>query len=236
MTGSPPGFKAKGNVLIRRLRAPTVVALWGWPGQSWEAGKQARTAPGSEKVGLQGIGLEKSPAEGSSQVLCLILHVIEILCVTEIEISLGQTIELLILIWKRLHQPFPPPSPLHPWDGKLPFHQCPHWQQGGATDLQKDSGKAPREVEASRPSSLEACLLPTALGQTSAPAQPAARPPCVLGRSPPRLTSAHPTLQSSCAGLPAPTPLTQLGVVTASSQMFTEGLPRHFLSSGNTDS
>lgn len=203
-------------------------------GLAWTELGGRETSQDSSWVREGGPPGEKSPAEGSSQVLCLILHVIEILCV--IEISLGQTIELLILVWKRLHQPFPSPSPLHPWDGKLPFHQRPHWQQGGATDLQKDSGKAPREVEASRPSSLEARLLPTALGQTSAPAQPAARPPCVLGRSPPSLTSAHPTLQSSCAGLPAPTPLTQLGVVTASSQMFTEGLPRHFLSSGNTDS
>ena len=60
-----------------------MAALWGWPGQSWEAGKQARSAPGSEKVGLQGMGLEKSAAECSSQVLCLILCVIEILSITQ---------------------------------------------------------------------------------------------------------------------------------------------------------
>ena len=46
-----------------------MAALWGWPGQSWEAGKQARSTPGSEKVGLRGMGLEKRAAEGSSQVL-----------------------------------------------------------------------------------------------------------------------------------------------------------------------
>lgn len=59
------------------------MALWSWPGQSWEAGKQARTIPGSEKVGLQGKGLEKRAAEGSSQVLCLILGVTEILSITQ---------------------------------------------------------------------------------------------------------------------------------------------------------
>ena len=54
--------------------------------------------------------------------------------------------------------------------------------------------------------------------------------PVVLGWSPPRLTSAHPTLQASEAG-PPPPPVSQLVVVTGP-QMFTKGLALRLLSSG----
>lgn len=63
----------------------------------------------------------------------------------------------------------------------------------------------------------------TALNKRLALFPPVVLPAFILGWSPPRLTSAHPTLQLSKACVPTPRPLTQLVVVTASPQMFTKG-------------